>query len=147
MAENFPSKRITVRADQAAWLEKHPEISLSGLTQKAIDDYNVNFDIEREERSIKGVLEWDDRFNADLLNCPICASSGSSIGPIDYQHFDKPEYNDGLDHYKAWIGRGDLIRIPFWGECGHRWFLCVGFHKGQSFVFVEEGDHSKSPME
>lgn len=140
MSEKFLSKRVTIREDQAAWIDKHPEIGLSGLTQKAIDDYNVRFDQDAE--SIKPSLEWDDSWCADLINCPIC-----SCGESTFQHFNKPEYVEGEDHYKAWSGRGDLIRVPFWGECGHCWNLCIGFHKGQSFLFWEEGDHSKCPME
>lgn len=147
MTEKFPTRRITIRDDQASWLNNHPEISLSGLAQKAIDDYNVRFDIEQEIESIKKSLEWDDSWNADLINCPVCGCSESPSSPIDYQHFEKPEYIDGEDDHKAWSGRGDLVRIPFWGECGHCWYLCIGFHKGNSFIFWKEGDHSKSPME
>jgi len=147
MPGKFLSRRITIRGDQAAWLDEHPEISLSGLTQKAIDGYSVRFDLEQKLKSIKPSLEWDDGWHADLINCPVCRCDESTSGPIDYQHFERPEYTDGNDNYEAWSGRGDLIRIPFWGECGHCWYLCIGFHKGNSFLFWKEGDHSKSPME
>ena len=30
--------QLTVRKDQKAWLEEHPEINVSGLLRKAIDD-------------------------------------------------------------------------------------------------------------
>jgi hypothetical protein len=60
--------------------------------------------------------------------CPICGSN--------YQHSNDPFTVDGQDSYKAWCGRGDLIVIPFWGECGSSWELCIGFHKGDSVAFV-----------
>ena len=41
------------------------------------------------------------------------------------------------DHYKAWEGRGHCIVIPIEGECGHVWNICIGFHKGQNFMFVD----------
>ncbi len=43
----------------------------------------------------------------------------------------------GGDDYEAgWGGRGDLTVLPFEGECGHRWALCFGFHKGMTAAFV-----------
>ena len=44
----YPRKTITIRRDQAEWLEEHPEFSLSGLTQKSIDE-----EIRRYEQSHK----------------------------------------------------------------------------------------------
>lgn len=75
---------------------------------------------------------------AELLKCPICN--------FDCQHFTVPEQVPGEDNYKAWHGRGDLIRIPFWGECDHNWNICIGHHKGQSVAFVEEDDQNENPM-
>jgi hypothetical protein len=64
---------------------------------------------------------------AALLQCPICG--------FDYNHHAGTDTIDGQDHYRAWSGRGDVVLIRFNGECGHRWSLRFGFHKGQMFVF------------
>jgi len=140
MTEKFIARRITIRENQALWLDQHPEISLSGLTQKAIDDFNVRFDDDQEAKSLRRCLDRDNSpmREEELLRCPICN--------FDYQHFGDPERISGKDDYKAWHGRGDLLRIPFWGECGHNWYICIGFHKGQSFAFVEVGDHNENPV-
>ncbi len=70
-------------------------------------------------------IDWTET----LIHCPVCG--------FNYQHADGVTEVDGGDMYEAgWGGRGDLIRIPFWGECGHTWDLCLGFHKGDTFLFV-----------
>ena len=64
------------------------------------------------------------------LKCPICADT--------YQHVTNSwQRIFGRDDYEAgWGGRGDLVILPLWGECGHTWELCLGSHKGEVFVFV-----------
>ena len=64
------------------------------------------------------------------LRCPICADT--------YQHVTSSwQHIAGRDNYEAgWGGRGDLVILPLWGECGHRWELCLGAHKGETFVFI-----------
>ncbi|MCK9569644.1 hypothetical protein M0R72_11945 [Candidatus Pacearchaeota archaeon] len=37
MPSNFSKKSITIREDQASWLEEHPEINLSGHVQRWLD--------------------------------------------------------------------------------------------------------------
>jgi hypothetical protein len=32
-----------------------------------------------------------------------------------------------------------LVVVPVWGECEHRWELCFGAHKGETFCFVRAG--------
>ena len=66
--------------------------------------------------------------------CPICG--------FNYQHhFSKASVKYGKDNYEAQAHvRGDVISIPFSGECGHVWELCLGFHKGDTFVFVRTED-------
>ena len=61
--------------------------------------------------------------------CPCCG---------DYnQHVGDPHVIDGEDDYRAgWGGRGDLVLVPFWGECGSEWDICFGFHKGSTEAFV-----------
>ena len=71
---------------------------------------------------------WSDGASRDL-KCPICN--------FNYQHVGTPTVIDGQDVYKAgWDGRGDLIVIPVNGECGHKWELCFGFHKGNTAAFA-----------
>ncbi|HKP51605.1 MAG TPA: hypothetical protein VJ183_03030 [Chloroflexia bacterium] len=82
--------------------------------------------------SIRDVLEvessWGDSSLLDL-HCPVCGH--------EYNHPLDPIRIDGEDSYKAgWPGRGDLLLIPVEGECGHLWELCIGFHKGQTAIFV-----------
>jgi hypothetical protein len=68
--------------------------------------------------------EWGTR-----LKCPICAET--------YQHIEPRQHIPGRDNYEAgWSGRGDLVILPVWGECEHRWELCFGTHKGETFCFV-----------
>jgi hypothetical protein len=63
------------------------------------------------------------------LQCPFC--------DLEYVQFGRPYQIDGQDNYKAgWGGRGDLLVIPFYGECGSRWELCFGFHKGSTDSFL-----------
>ena len=37
MARNNPVITVTIRADQREWLNRHPEINISGLLQNAVD--------------------------------------------------------------------------------------------------------------
>lgn len=60
--------------------------------------------------------------------CPLCGSEYQSVG----DSYTVP----GNANYEAWEGRGDLLVIPFCGECGHRWELCFGSHKGNTFAYV-----------
>lgn len=73
-----------------------------------------------------------------LLTCPVCG--------FDYTHVDPPYLKDGDDNYQAgWGGRGDLVVVPLWSECGSKWELCLGFHKGQTAVFTRLVETCKSP--
>lgn len=96
------------------------------------------------------LFQYTKVFDSDYhfgLRCPFCGS--------DYVHFDRPVYLDGQDKYKAWSGRGDAVRLPFWGECGSKWDMNFGFHKGQTFLWItavkacwREVDHLlESPIE
>lgn len=70
---------------------------------------------------------WSDGLHANLV-CPICG--------FNYNHMGDPFKAKGNDSYEAWIGRGDLLVIPFQGECGSEWEFCFGFHKGETVSFV-----------
>jgi hypothetical protein len=63
-----------------------------------------------------------------LLVCPVCS--------FGYNHIGEPRVVSGNDAYSAWLGRGDLLVIPFKAECGSEWEICFGFHKGQTSAFV-----------
>ena len=68
------------------------------------------------------------------IRCPICGDN--------YQHhLSHAEVRDGEDSYNAEpVVRGDVISILFHGECGHVWELCLGFHKGETLIFVKTED-------
>lgn len=75
------------------------------------------------------LLPEDERDADYLLVCPYCG--------FEFTHADGCGLIDGKDSYKAtpdkWV-RGDVVQVPFWGECGHKWLLQIGQHKGQTFV-------------
>ena len=70
---------------------------------------------------------WTGNLYSNLL-CPVCGFHCNHIG--------EPRTVGGKDDYEAWAGRGDLLVIPFSGECGSEWEICFGFHKGESSAFV-----------
>jgi hypothetical protein len=73
-----------------------------------------------------------DEFYADgvparRLKCPACECT--------YMHSRSP-FEIHNDEYRAWDGRGRVTAIPFRCEEGdHLHYLCVGHHKGESFLF------------
>jgi hypothetical protein len=68
-----------------------------------------------------------------LLKCPVCGTN--------YNHHNGARLADGEDHYRAWMGRGDLLNVSFWCEGGHYWSLRIGAHKGELFVYAtHDGD-------
>jgi hypothetical protein len=64
------------------------------------------------------------------IRCPACGFENVHLN-------GKPELIDGEDSYVAWEGRGDAVRIPMLGECGHQWDFCLGFHKGTLHPFIK----------
>ena len=74
-------------------------------------------------------LNEEARLRTDIIVCPVCG--------YNYQHLGIPFVIDGNDNYEArWGGRGDLTVIPVYGECGCKWELCFGEHKGNIESFV-----------
>jgi hypothetical protein len=66
----------------------------------------------------------------DEVKCPICG--------FNYVHFESnPFFIKGEDNYKAWIGRGDAVKIPVYCENEHHWNIVLGFHKGQMYFTHE----------
>jgi hypothetical protein len=79
--------------------------------------------------SVLRTTYWDEREEQySMLVCPDCN--------FEYTHIGEPRKVSGNDNYAAWLGRGDFLVIPFWGECGSEWEICFGFHKGQTDAFV-----------
>ena len=71
---------------------------------------------------------WNDGLT-ESVKCPECG--------FEYQHFEDPYIKNSNDNYEAgWGGRGDLLVVPMWGECGSKWEICLGFHKGQTGAFI-----------
>ncbi len=81
------------------------------------------------QRFIKDDGYWSGEEIASIC-CPRCGSPN--------QHVKEPiRQLSGRDEYQAgWMGRGNLVTVPFWGECGSAWELCLGFHKGQTGIFA-----------
>lgn len=85
-----------------------------------------------------GVVVHDDALWAGAshykrLRCPVCQDT--------YQHVETWQMIPGRDNYEAgWGGRCDLVIILVWRECEHRWELCFGSHKGETFCFVRVPD-------
>lgn len=63
-----------------------------------------------------------------MVLCPKCKCDFSRIRDV--------KTIPGNDNYESgWWGRGDLVVITLKCEGGHEWELCLGFHKGQTFIF------------
>jgi len=92
-----------------------------------IDRTKNNIHLSKSFCNEKGC--YDDKWG-EHLKCPICGDG--------YVYFCKPVEIDSKDSYKAsWMGRGNLIVIPFCCESNnHLWEICIGFHKGYSFSFI-----------
>lgn len=83
-------------------------------------------------------VSLDDGSGREVV-CPCCGH--------EYQHFGQPDLIDSGDDYNAgWGGRGDLIVIPFCGECGSEWDLCFGFHKGVTATFIRVRIDCRAPQ-
>ena len=64
--------------------------------------------------------EWGNQ-----VRCPICHNL--------YVHIENPLEST----ITPWSGHGNAIGLPMWCENGHKWILRFGFHKGYSFVAIE----------
>ena len=80
-----------------------------------------------------GYVVTDDHKLGDVLVCPMCLRM--SPDRQTYIRSGRVSLVEGHDNYEAWEGRGDALAIAMNGECGHSWALCLGFHKGQTFLF------------
>ena len=71
------------------------------------------------------------------IHCPVCN--------FHCTHIIRPE-TIITDDYKAWEGRGSAIRVPMYCESGHAWEVRFGFHKGVTFIAIEN-EHKMSDEE
>lgn len=81
---------------------------------------------------MKATIQESDFFSSgivDLIKCPVCGGS--------YSHITRSSVRESHDKGEAWTGRGDCIELRFDGECGHIWNLCIGYHKGENYLFME----------
>lgn len=67
--------------------------------------------------------------NSIKINCPICDT-------IDVA-FDESEYVTSTG-YTAWKGQGDCLKIPLWCRNNHKWEIHLGFHKGNTYAYIEK---------
>ena len=58
------------------------------------------------------------------LYCPVCGCINTHLEPPYLKVGDK------------WQGNGELAITPLWSECGSKWEVCIGFHKGDAPIFV-----------
>lgn len=84
------------------------------------------------------LIPWISRNDMDCILCPECK--------YHYVHFCLPYMVPGNDRGDAWDGRGDLMVLPMWSECGSEWDICIGFDKGSSIIFNRINKSCKSPQ-
>jgi hypothetical protein len=86
-----------------------------------------------ESKSMGAMLDLKSPFvgsnnEEDGIKCPCCG--------FEYVDFGSPDFISRGDYQNEWHGRGQLLVIPFQGECGGAWDLCFGFHKGNTMAFI-----------
>jgi len=66
-----------------------------------------------------------------MLLCPKCG--------FEYTHLDSQTYvlSGGDDYIARAKVRGDVIILPGSCESGHRFRICLGQHKGHTYVWAE----------
>lgn len=68
--------------------------------------------------------------------CPVCGDDYIHFGETKvFERDDKVVLGDYW-YDVGWEGRGDLLVIPMWGECGSRWEICFGHYKGNTATFI-----------
>lgn len=74
-----------------------------------------------------------------LVTCPLCGDSNVSWG-------DTVELK-GNDAYEAWSGRGNCLEIKMTCEQNHNFNLCLGFHKGNTYLFCSSDKKMNKSIE
>lgn len=88
------------------------------------------------EQIISQERHWDE---LQTIKCPTCVYTNNQV--VNTRTISGNDNNEA-----GWPGRGDLTVIKLAGECGSRWELCLGFHKGQTAVFVRVVQSCSEPM-
>ena len=76
------------------------------------------------------------------LLCPVCKYH-------HVHHEDRAEIIEGNDSYDAAPKnvRGSVIATPMHCESGHRFIVCMGFHKGEIHVWAVKGQNIRAPKD
>lgn len=78
-----------------------------------------------------------------LLACPVCGFDYAHHGDVEVylrEHEDEqtvrlvPGSPDRVVSLFNPSSRRNAIRIAFWGECGHAWYLDIVQHKGRTYL-------------
>jgi len=102
---------------------RYPELFVSEEADISKRMRSSEFDIQET------ISQTDSIRKSRLLVCPVCGG--------EYNHVMGFEVVSS-DDYKAWSGgRGNCYIIKMSGECGHDWEICIGFHKGYCYIFVD----------
>ncbi len=75
------------------------------------------------------LLSGEENGFGDKILCPKC--------PQEYVHTAGEVVKLKSDDYSAWDGRGSALRIPMECESGHKWYIRLGFHKGETYIANE----------
>ena len=96
--------------------------------------------INREETITFDAESLNEKWG-QMVTCPNCQEHDL--------YFDEPEYSLSNDTWGvAWEGRGNAIRIRFFCEmCHHHWTLRFGWHKGQTYLKIENIKELEQPTE
>jgi hypothetical protein len=65
-----------------------------------------------------------------VLHCPVC--KGNTV------HVAGKVLSGRTDDYTEWQGRGSVHQWPIECDGGHRFYICIGFHKGWSNIWVRQ---------
>lgn len=93
--------------------------------------------------------EWGGK-KSWLVCCPVCDFEYSHHGKVEVFHRESGEDGNtviktpGAKEITPSIfnpsPRRNAVRVHFEGECGHKWYLDIVQHKGNTFMFTEAVD-------
>ena len=63
------------------------------------------------------------------IKCPICGGENVHVGS-----------KEAIKEDNAWEHRGNMLAIPCYCECSCNFYLCLGFYKGYSWMFIQKSD-------
>ncbi len=144
-------RRFAAARGNGEWFRPTPEVLAYMLQAQKTEAFVVGmerqrkaqqscdaFEADQAERPESVLFQWlrnDETWGGDVAKqqlrrtlqvfCPVCGGNNN--------HVREPEPLSGHDD---WHGSGGGVRVPMWCECGHNWSVCLGFHKGESFMFA-----------